>query len=169
MRRREILMFGFRGFPQIQEGSRRTRRTSRHVLRGSAKECPSVCGRRYVDPGLPRELNGVRVLRVWTARNTYLETLLHSLICALVAGVRRPGLVHVHGIGPAIVTPLLRAFGLRVVVTHHGEDYNREKWGWAARTVRSCRGSARDALCQQTDSCQPQHRRSHCGQIRQAL
>jgi glycosyltransferase involved in cell wall biosynthesis len=25
--------------------------------------------------------------------------------------------------------------GLRVVVTHHGEDYNREKWGWAARTV----------------------------------
>jgi glycosyltransferase involved in cell wall biosynthesis len=25
--------------------------------------------------------------------------------------------------------------GLRVIVTHHGEDYMREKWGWAARTV----------------------------------
>jgi len=49
--------------------------------------------------------------------------------------VRRPALVHIHGIGPAIVTPLLRAVGLRVVVTHHGEDYNREKWGWAARMV----------------------------------
>ncbi len=30
---------------------------------------------------------------------------------------------------------LLRLLGLRVVVTHHGEDYNREKWGFAARTV----------------------------------
>jgi glycosyltransferase involved in cell wall biosynthesis len=68
-------------------------------------------------------------------RNTHFETLLHSLICALVAGFRRPKIVHIHGIGPALVTPVLRAFGLRVIVTHHGEDYNREKWGWAARTV----------------------------------
>jgi glycosyltransferase involved in cell wall biosynthesis len=43
--------------------------------------------------------------------------------------------VHVHGIGPALVTPLLRLMGLRVVVTHHGEDYNREKWGFAARNI----------------------------------
>ena len=68
-------------------------------------------------------------------RNTYCEALLHSLVCALVAGFRRPQVVHIQGIGPALVTPLLRILGLRVVVTHHGEDYNREKWGWAARTV----------------------------------
>jgi glycosyltransferase involved in cell wall biosynthesis len=68
-------------------------------------------------------------------RSTYFETPLHSLVCALVAGFRRPEIVHVHGIGPALVTPLLRLLGLSVVVTHHGEDYNREKWGWAARAV----------------------------------
>jgi glycosyltransferase involved in cell wall biosynthesis len=41
--------------------------------------------------------------------------------------------VHIHGIGPAVFTPLLRAFGLRVVVTHHGHDYDAAKWGSFAR------------------------------------
>ena len=77
----------------------------------------------------------MRLLRLWTVRSTYFEALLHSLICALVAGFRRPQVVHIQGIGPALVTPLLRLLGLRVIVTHHGEDYNREKWGWVARTV----------------------------------
>ena len=43
-----------------------------------------------------------------TVRNAYFEALLHSLICALVAGFRRPQVVHIHGIGPAPVVPLLR-------------------------------------------------------------
>jgi glycosyltransferase involved in cell wall biosynthesis len=68
-------------------------------------------------------------------RNANFETLLHSVACALLACVIRPAVVHVHGIGPALVTPLLRLFGLRVVVTHHGPDYDREKWGRAARAV----------------------------------
>lgn len=135
MKKREVLMFGFRGFPQVQGGIETHAENLAPRLAGLGERV-SVCMRSpYVDPKVAREFNGVRILRVWTARNTYFETVLHSVICAVVAGVRRPGLVHVHGIGPAIVTPLLRAFGLRVVVTHHGEDYNREKWGWAARTV----------------------------------
>jgi hypothetical protein len=42
--------------------------------------------------------------------------------------------VHIHGIGPALVTNPSH-LGLRIIVIHHGEDYNREKRGWAARTV----------------------------------
>jgi glycosyltransferase involved in cell wall biosynthesis len=135
MRGRDIYMFGFRGFPQVQGGIETHVENLAPRLAGLGARV-TVCMRSpYVDPKAARDWNGVRILRLWTARNTYFETLLHSVICALVAGVRRPRLVHVHGIGPAIVTPLLRAFGLRVVVTHHGEDYNREKWGRAARTV----------------------------------
>ena len=135
MRRRDIYMFGFRGFPEVQGGIETHAENLAPRLVGLGARV-TVCMRSpYVDAKVNRNWNGVRVLRLWTARNTYFETLLHSVICALVAGFRRPGLVHVHGIGPAIVTPLLRALGLRVVVTHHGEDYNREKWGFAARTV----------------------------------
>jgi glycosyltransferase involved in cell wall biosynthesis len=46
--------------------------------------------------------------------------------------------LHIHAIGPAIVTPLARLLGLTVVVTHHGPDYERDKWGqfprWVLRT-----------------------------------
>jgi glycosyltransferase involved in cell wall biosynthesis len=59
----------------------------------------------------------------------------HTLIGVLYAGISRPDLLHLHAVGPAILTPLARLLGLRVVVTHHGADYEREKWGGVARWV----------------------------------
>jgi glycosyltransferase involved in cell wall biosynthesis len=47
----------------------------------------------------------------------------------------RPDIVHIHAIGPSLVTPLARLAGLRVVVTHHGPDYDREKWSWTAKKI----------------------------------
>jgi glycosyltransferase involved in cell wall biosynthesis len=61
------------------------------------------------------------------------EALVHSVLGVLYAGMVRPDILHVHGVGPAIVTPLARLLGLRVIVTHHGPDYDREKWGFFAR------------------------------------
>src|SRR5574338_494602 len=50
-------------------------------------------------------------------------------------GVVRPDVLHIHAVGPALVTPLARLLGLRVVVTHHGADYDREKWNAFARAM----------------------------------
>jgi glycosyltransferase involved in cell wall biosynthesis len=135
MRKGEVCMFGFRGFPGVQGGiETHAEHLAPRLVRLGYRV--TACVRSpYVESRCDRTWNGVKLLRLWTVRNTYLETLLHSVICALVAGLRRPEIVHIHGIGPALVTPLLRLLGLRVVVTHHGEDYNREKWGWAARTI----------------------------------
>lgn len=63
------------------------------------------------------------------------EALSHSVLGVLYAAWHRPDLVHIHAIGPALTVPLARAIGLRVVVTHHGEDYAREKWGGVARQM----------------------------------
>jgi glycosyltransferase involved in cell wall biosynthesis len=43
--------------------------------------------------------------------------------------------VHIHSIGPSIAVPLARILGLKTVVTHHGPDYDRKKWGRLARCV----------------------------------
>lgn len=131
----EIFMFGFRGFPGVQGGIETHAEHLAPQLAQLGHDVTACFRSPYVSPFCGNGWNGVRLLRLWTVRNTYLEALLHSVVCALVAGIYRPQVVHIHGIGPALVTPLLRIFGLRVVVTHHGEDYNREKWGWAARTV----------------------------------
>lgn len=79
------------------------------------------------DPSLP--------ITRWlpTVGHPALEALVHSLLAVGYAAIRRPALLHIHGIGPNIVTPLARLLGLRVVATHHGADYDREKWGRFAR------------------------------------
>ena len=134
MKKGEIYIFGFRGFPDVQGGIETHVENLAPQLVQMGHRVTACVRSPYVDKQC-KEWKGVQLLRLWTVRNAYLETLLHSLICALVAGIRRPEVVHIHGIGPALVVPLLRMLGLRVVVTHHGEDYNREKWGWAARTL----------------------------------
>jgi glycosyltransferase involved in cell wall biosynthesis len=135
MAKGEIYIFGFRGFPGVQGGVETHVENLAPQLASMGLGVTACVRSPYVDKKSSVEWKGVRLLRLWTVRSTYFEALLHSLICALVAGVRRPQVVHVQGIGPALATPLLRLLGLRVIVTHHGEDYNREKWGWVARNV----------------------------------
>lgn len=91
----------------------------------------------YVDAGraLPEWARRLRLTSLWSPRSTGLEAIVHTFLGVLRAGVLRPDLVHIHGIGPALMTPLARLLGLRVVVTHHGQDYAREKWGRFARTM----------------------------------
>jgi glycosyltransferase involved in cell wall biosynthesis len=79
----------------------------------------------------------VHYLRIWSPRSRALETIVHSFLGVLAAAWRRPDVLHVQAIGPALIVPLARALGLRVVVTHHGADYEREKWGrFAKATLR---------------------------------
>ena len=43
--------------------------------------------------------------------------------------------VHIHAIGPALLVPYAKMLGMKVVFTHHGPDYDRDKWGFAAKSV----------------------------------
>ncbi len=79
--------------------------------------------------------SSVKVTWLWSARVSWLETLLHSFLGVMYAIIKRPDVLHIHAIGPALFTPLARLFGLRVVVTHHGFDYDRERWGGFAKSI----------------------------------
>ena len=72
---------------------------------------------------------------LWSPTKLGLETAVHSLLGVLYAAFRRPAIIHLHAIGPAVLAPLARMLGLRVVVTHHGAAYRQEKWGWLAKSV----------------------------------
>ena len=81
----------------------------------------------------PTPIPGVQTTQFWSPSYVGAETIVHSTIAVLYAGIKRPDIVHIHAIGPSLLAPLARALGLRVVCTHHGEDYKREKWGFVAR------------------------------------
>jgi glycosyltransferase involved in cell wall biosynthesis len=44
-------------------------------------------------------------------------------------------ILHVHAVGPGLIVPLARILGMKVVLTHHGQDYERQKWNWLAKSV----------------------------------
>lgn len=82
-----------------------------------------------------REWRGLRLTYLWSPRTRILETAVHTLLGVLYAGVTRPDVLHLHAVGPGLLAPLARLFGLRVVITHHGADYEREKWGAVAKAL----------------------------------
>jgi glycosyltransferase involved in cell wall biosynthesis len=69
-------------------------------------------------------------------RNKYLETILHTFVAILFLRFRRrTRLVHIHAIGPGLLAPFARALGMRVLLTHHGQDYDRAKWNAPAKAL----------------------------------
>lgn len=77
---------------------------------------------------------GVRLADSPTVYTRSAEALVHTALVAPRACLRHD-IVHVHSCGPALFTPVVRALGRRAVVTFHGRDWTRQKWGPAARQV----------------------------------
>ena len=76
---------------------------------------------------------GVKLTHIYAPRNKSLEAILHTFLAILKARTLNPDIVHIHAIGPSLLTPFARLLGLKVVVTNHGPDYDRQKWGRVAK------------------------------------
>lgn len=130
-----VMMLGLRGIPGVQGGVEKHVEMLAARLAAQGWQVEVVARSPYLPrPGL-REWNGVRVTPLWAPRRAALEALVHTFLGVLHAGFRRPDILHIHAIGPSLMVPLARLFGLKVVVTHHGYDYDRQKWGAVARTA----------------------------------
>ena len=83
-----------------------------------------------------RSWKGIRFHNLWSPKVKGVEAFIHTFIGVLYAGlINRPDVLHIHAVGPMLFTPLARLFGLKVVVTHHGPDYDRQKWSSFAKKL----------------------------------
>lgn len=85
-----------------------------------------------------RSWHGVRLRYLWSPTRRGIETAIHSLLGVLYAALARPDILHLHAIGPGLLAPLARLLGLKVVLTYHAPDYQRDKFSrlekWLLRT-----------------------------------
>jgi glycosyltransferase involved in cell wall biosynthesis len=81
------------------------------------------------------EYKGIQLIDIPTPKQKSLEAIIHTLRAVIKARSLKPDLIHIHAIGPALLTPVARMLGMKVVVTHHGFDYDRAKWGKLAKFV----------------------------------
>ena len=132
------MVLGLRGIPGVQGGIETHVRALAPLL--ARLGCDVTVLQR--SPYFPRALrrrswHGVHLKYLWAPKITAVETAVHTFFGILYAALVRPQILHLHGIGPAFLTPLARLFGLRVVVTHHTFDYRRQKWGTLAKAIFS--------------------------------
>lgn len=130
-----IMVLGLRGFPKIQGGVETHAEHLYPRLAVLGCDVEAIVRSPYWSEERPETWRNIRFHCLWSPKTKGLEAMVHSLLGVLYAAVKRPDILHIHAVGPAIVTPLARLLGLRVVVTHHGPDYEREKWGVIARWV----------------------------------
>ena len=86
---------------------------------------------------MPREYKGIRLIRIPTFRRTALNAFVYSVLAAVRAAAGGYDVIHFHAEGPAAMAFMPRLLGIPVVVTIHGLDWQRAKWGgFATRYLR---------------------------------
>jgi glycosyltransferase involved in cell wall biosynthesis len=79
---------------------------------------------------------GVSLYDLSNFRNKSFEAIVHTFRAINAAKWKlHADIVHIHAVGPALLAPYARALGLKVTFTHHGPDYDREKWGKTAKFI----------------------------------
>lgn len=81
--------------------------------------------------------NGIRIIIVPTFRNGKLNAIVYSVLATFRALFGGYDVIHYHAEGPCSTLFIPKLFGIRVVATIHGLDWQRAKWGnFASRVLK---------------------------------
>lgn len=132
----KIVVTGTRGIPNIQGGVETHCEELYPRLVELGYEVVLIRRSCYVAQNNKIKLyKGVILKDIYAPRQKNIEAFLHTFLAVFYAWKAKANIIHIHAIGPSVMTPLARLLGLKIVVTHHGMDYNREKWGKFAKMI----------------------------------
>ncbi|HIY49165.1 MAG TPA: glycosyltransferase family 4 protein [Candidatus Barnesiella excrementavium] len=132
----KIVVTGTRGIPDIQGGVETHCEELYPRLVVLGHDVTVVRRSCYVTPqNKIDQYKGVKLKDIYAPRKKSIEAIVHTFLAILYARRVHADVLHIHAIGPALLTPFARLLGLKVVMTHHGPDYDRQKWNRLAKTV----------------------------------
>jgi glycosyltransferase involved in cell wall biosynthesis len=125
-----IAMIGQKGLPATYGGIERHVEEIGRRLVDRGHDVSVFCRLYYTAAGA--QYHGVHLLRRPSINTKHLDTVTHVLWSSLEATLRHYDIVHFHALGPSSFAWMPRLTGSRTVVTVHGLDWQREKWGKVA-------------------------------------
>jgi len=132
----KIVVIGTRGIPNIQGGVETHCEELYPLLVNNGLDITVIRRHSYVTlDNKITEFKGVKLNDIYAPRKKSIETIIHTFIAIIKAKKLKADIVHIHAIGPALLTPFARILGMKVVFTHHGPDYDRDKWSKSAKTI----------------------------------
>ncbi|MCM1285855.1 MAG: glycosyltransferase family 4 protein [Acetobacter sp.] len=88
-----------------------------------------VSGKNFENSRNLKEYNGIKLKTVFTFESSKLNAIVYSILASIRASLGRYDIVHFHAEGPSSMCFLPKIFGKKVIVTIHGLDWQRSKWG----------------------------------------
>ena len=81
--------------------------------------------------------NGIRLITIPTPKSSSLNAIVYSFLATIRALWGKYDVIHFHAEGPCTMLWIPKFFGIHVVATIHGLDWQRAKWGnFASRVLR---------------------------------
>lgn len=134
-------MIGQKGIPATFGGIERHVEEITRRLAARGQDVSVFCRLYYTPEGA--SVPGVHLLRRPSIHTKHLDAVSHVALCSLESMFRKFDIVHFHALGPSIFAWMPHLAGSRTVVTVHGLDWQREKWGrFAQWFLRNCEGPA---------------------------
>lgn len=128
----KICVMGTRGFPFIQGGVE-SHCESLYPLFGDDYLLIIFRRKPYVNSFCTYQ--NIRFIDLPSTKIKGFETVFHSFLSTCFCLFVRPDIVHIHNIGPALFSPLLKIFGIKTVLTYHSPNYEHQKWGLFAKIL----------------------------------
>lgn len=130
----KIVVTGTRGIPNIMGGVETHCEELFPRIAQRGFDVTVIRRTNYVKDDLT-EWNGVKLVDIDSPKKKSFEAIIHTFRAINEAKRLKADILHIHAIGPALLVPYAKILGMKVVFTHHGPDYDRDKWGFAAKTM----------------------------------
>ena len=130
----KIFVTGTRGIPDIPGGVEKHCQELYPYIASQGHEVIVATRKPYVT--VRRNVwNRVALIHIFAPRIKSLEAIIHTFLAVIKARFASPDILHIHAVGPGLMVPFARMLGLNVVITNHGPDYDRQKWGSLAKKM----------------------------------
>ncbi|HJX05513.1 MAG TPA: glycosyltransferase family 4 protein [Candidatus Nanoarchaeia archaeon] len=128
----KIAMIGLRGIPAKSGGVENVVEHLAPLLVELGCEVTVYCRKPYCKER-PKEFKGVKLRYLPTINTKNTEALVHSFLSTFDVMFRKYDIIHYHAMANGLFSLIPRITGKKTVVTLHGLDYEREKWGTLAK------------------------------------
>ncbi len=131
-----IVVIGTRGIPKIMGGVETHCEELYPRIADMGHDVTVIRRKTYVHEDKPlKQYKGVKLIDIYNPRSKSFEAIVHTFLAVLKARTLNPDVLHIHTIGPSLLAPFARLLGLKVVMTNHGPDYDRQKWSSTAKAI----------------------------------
>ncbi len=131
----KICVIGTRGFPHIQGG---VEKHCEQLYTSLVQHTDAIF---YVFRRTPyvksKEIisENIRFIDLPSTKIKGFETVIHSFLATIYSLFIRPDIVHIHNMGPALFSPILKLCGIKIVLTYHSVNYEHKKWNRFAKLI----------------------------------